>query len=199
MFCRQLSALVSKNFTLKKRLWKQTIWELLLPLLCGLLAGWISVTPSDTNPANIVEYFQQISLVYLLALTLITISFAGSCTFILNQIVVDKETKMRETLKIMSASRAAYTFSYFLTQGFFVILSSLFISFGIEWTYNNTAGIGAGPKVLFGSVILFGLALISISMALTTLFTDSKLSPQVGMYLLLLPTSIYFYVMTNRM
>lgn len=67
------------------------------------------------------------------------------------------------------------------------------------WTYNNTGSIGAGPKVLFGAVILFGFGLISIAMALTTLFTDSKLSPQVGMYLLLLPTSIFFYVMTNRM
>lgn len=91
--------------------------------------------------------------------------------------MVDKETKMRETLKIMSASRSAYTFSYFLCQGFFVLLSSLFVCVGLEWTYNNTANLGAGPKVLFGSVILFGLALVSISMALTTLFTDSKLSP----------------------
>lgn len=136
---------------------------------------------------------------YLLALTLITVSFAGSCTFILNQVVVDKESKMRETLKIMSASRTAYTLSYFLTQGFFVVLSSLFVCFGMLWTYNNTGSIGAGPKVLFGAVILFGFGLISIAMALTTLFTDSKLSPQVGMYLLLLPTSIFFYVMTNRM
>ena len=84
MFCRQLSALLSKNFTLKKRLWKQTIGELLLPLLCGLLAGYISYTPTDTKAISILEYFQQISFVYLLALSLITVSFAGSCTFILN-------------------------------------------------------------------------------------------------------------------
>jgi len=53
--------------------------------------------------------------------------------------------------------------------------------------------------MLFACVFLFGLALVALSMTLSTLFTDSKLSPQVGMYLLLLPTSIYFYVITSRM
>lgn len=52
--------------------------------------------------------------------------------------------------------------------------------------------------MLFGSIFLFGLALISLAMALTTLFTDSKLSPQVGMYLLLLPTSIFFFMISQR-
>ena len=81
MFCRQVGALLTKNFILKRRLWKQTIFEILMPLLCGLIAGFISYTPTTTNP---VEYFNEISMVYLLTLTLITISFAGSCTFILN-------------------------------------------------------------------------------------------------------------------
>jgi MFS superfamily sulfate permease-like transporter len=52
--------------------------------------------------------------------------------------------------------------------------------------------------MLYGSIFLFGLALISLSMALTTLFTDSKLSPQVGMYLLMLPTSIFFFMISQR-
>jgi hypothetical protein len=64
-------------------------------------------------------------------------SFAGSCTFILNQMVVDKENKMRETLKIMSATRTTYTLSYYLTQGTFVLVSSAFVSVGILWTYDR--------------------------------------------------------------
>lgn len=188
---------------MKKRLWKQTIWEILLPLICGLTAGYISFTPNDGSDITVLQYFQQIQMVYLLALTLITISYAGSCTFILNQVVVDKETKMRETLKIMSASRSAYTFSYFLVQGFFVLITTLFVGFGMQWSMKQAHAdpleLGAGFKTLFGCIFLFGLALISLSMALTTLFSDSKLSPQVGMYLLLLPTSIFFYVLTNRM
>ena len=31
-FGRQLRALITKNLILKKRLWKQTIWEFLIPI-----------------------------------------------------------------------------------------------------------------------------------------------------------------------
>lgn len=199
MFCRQLLALMTKNFVLKKRLWKQTIWELIVPLICGIFGGYISFTPQDGSLVSLIQYFQEIATVYWLMCLLITLSFAGSCTFILNQMVVDKENKMRETLKIMSATRTTYTLSYYLTQGTFVLVSSAFVSIGILWTYDRGYSIGAGIKMLVAAIMLFGSALISIAMALTTLFTDSKLSPQVGMYLLLLPSSIFFYMITNRL
>lgn len=32
-------ALFTKTYTIKKRLWRQTIWELIIPLVCGLIAG----------------------------------------------------------------------------------------------------------------------------------------------------------------
>lgn len=119
-------------------------------------------------------------MTYLLSLSVITLSFAGSCTFILNQIVVDKETKMRESLKIMSASRVSYTLSYFLTQSSFVIFSTVFVCGGF-WYANSTTyernNIGGGYNILAGAIFFFGLALISLSMALTTVFSDSKLAP----------------------
>lgn len=105
-----------------------------------------------------------------------TISFSGACLFILNQVVVDKETKMLETLKIMSTSRSAYTFSYVLSQGIFVVLSGLIVSLGFNFAYSNPAGDSAPVSVLFLGIILFGLALMSLSMVLSTVFTDSKLS-----------------------
>ena len=137
MFCRQLLALMTKNFILKKRLWKQTIWELIVPLICGIFGGYISFTPQDGSQVSLIQYFQEIATVYWLVLLLITLSFAGSCTFILNQMVVDKENKMRETLKIMSATRTTYTLSYYLTQGTFVLVSSAFVCIGILWTYDR--------------------------------------------------------------
>jgi hypothetical protein len=137
MFCRQLLALMTKNFILKKRLWKQTIWELIVPLICGIFGGYISFTPQDGSLVSLIQYFQEIATVYWFVLLLITLSFAGSCTFILNQMVVDKENKMRETLKIMSATRTTYTLSYYLTQGTFVLVSSAFVCIGILWTYDR--------------------------------------------------------------
>lgn len=88
---------------------------------------------------------------------------------------------MRETLKIMSASRLAYTLSYFLVQACFVVITTLFVGIGFEWSHHKAYGqqeyqVGSGWKTLFGCIFFFGLALISISMALTSLFSDSKLS-----------------------
>jgi hypothetical protein len=41
--------------------------------------------------------------------------FITGCRFVLSQPVVDKETKMRETLKILGMKTSAYGLSYFLT------------------------------------------------------------------------------------
>ena len=38
-FSRQLRALIKKNFILKKRLWKDTLWEFLFPILICFLMG----------------------------------------------------------------------------------------------------------------------------------------------------------------
>lgn len=98
----------------------------------------------------------------------------------------------------MSMSRKAYTLSYFLTQGCYSFVSAILVTVGLMWQFNNPQNIAGSPRIVLGASILFGFALIAFSMTLSTLFSDSKLSPQVGMYILLLPTSIYFYVMTNR-
>jgi hypothetical protein len=42
-------------------------------------------------------------------------AFSMTARFILMQMVLDKQTKMRETLKIMSMKTGAYGLSYFLS------------------------------------------------------------------------------------
>ena len=49
-FLKQLTALLRKNFLIKKRNWKVTIWEFLLPLLLGLLAGAFTVDLAEVSP-----------------------------------------------------------------------------------------------------------------------------------------------------
>jgi hypothetical protein len=61
-FGRQLRALVRKNFILKKRLWKQTIWEFLIPILFGLLIS-IAIDNSQGGAGG------DILKVYLISLT----------------------------------------------------------------------------------------------------------------------------------
>ena len=49
--------------------------------------------------------------------------------------VVDKETKMRETLKIMSMKTGAYGLSYFLTQVIFTLFVALILT--IMFTFKS--------------------------------------------------------------
>ena len=73
------------------------------------------------------------------------------------------------------------------------------VSFGMLLMFDNPHNIAGPTKDLYGATILFGFALIAFSMALSTIFTDSKLSTQVGMYILMLPTSLFLYLMSDRL
>lgn len=75
------------------------------------------------NPGNITTI-----KVLLISLT-VSMAFSTACRFILMQMVIDKETKMRETLKIMSMKTSAYGLSYFLSQLIFTVLITVLLSF----------------------------------------------------------------------
>jgi ABC-2 family transporter protein len=62
-------------------------------------------------------------------------AFSVSARFILMQMVADKQTKMRETLKIMSMKTGAYGLSYFLSQVIYVIFTT--IAFTVAFLLNN--------------------------------------------------------------
>lgn len=51
-FFRQLKALVSKNITLKKRLWKQTIWEFIAPVVICFFFGYFQDKDSTSLQSN---------------------------------------------------------------------------------------------------------------------------------------------------
>ena len=67
------------------------------------------------------------------------------------------------------------------------------------FTYANPIYQSPRNYYLFFSILLFGLSLMSVSLFLTTVFTDSKLSAQVGLYILLFPTSIFLYSVSYRL
>jgi len=93
-------------------MWKQTLWEIAIPLLISLL-----IYGSVIGGGSIV--------IFLMMHLLITGSYSGSINFLLNQIVTDKEVKMRETLRILGSSRWAYALSYFLSESLFAGFTSL--------------------------------------------------------------------------
>jgi hypothetical protein len=52
--------------------------------------------------------------------------------------------------------------------------------------------------LVFG-LMLFALSVISMTMAASTFFTDSRMALGVGTWVLLLPFSIYTYCLANRL
>jgi hypothetical protein len=50
--------------------------------------------------------------------------------------VEDKQTKMRETLRLMSLSQLSYGLSYLIFQGFFAILSGSIVGYFLRGNQN---------------------------------------------------------------
>jgi hypothetical protein len=105
--------------------------------------------------------------------------------------VKDKETKMRESLKIMSMGQGPYTLSYILVQGVFSCFTSVILYFSIVFfaAPEGHAELKIDNTPLLGALLLFGMNLLALSMAMSTLFSDSKLAVQVGTMLILLPST----------
>ena len=89
------------------------------------------------------------------------------------QMVVDKETKMKESLRIMSMRTGAYGLSYFITQLIFLFLISALLT-GV-FVYRHFIAVRDIFPFL-SAMLLNGISQTFISMSLTTLFSDSKIS-----------------------
>jgi phage shock protein PspC (stress-responsive transcriptional regulator) len=99
----------SKNWTQKKANKCRTVTELLVPLVFGFITGlavyYSKIEPSTVNIESILTF-------WLLILFFTPFMYIQGVIFILNQMVADRETKMRETLKIMGLGRVSYGMSY---------------------------------------------------------------------------------------
>ena len=120
---------------------------------------------------------QTAGILFIISISVITSAFSSSCSYILNQLVYDKENKMRETLRIMSLNRLAYSMSAYFTQGFFALLTSLIIYSAYAVAFRDkeeTVNLMGDQQVLLVGVILFGQALIAFSMTMSTIFKPKK-------------------------
>jgi hypothetical protein len=126
-------------------------------------------------------------LIYMIAVFLPS-SFQITSRFILMQMVVDKETKMKESLRIMSMRSAAYGLSYFLTQLIFLF----FISAMLMGLFVYMKFIAVGDIFPFlCAMLLNGISQTFLAMSLTTLFSDSKISVQLGSLILFIPAALF--------
>jgi formate/nitrite transporter FocA (FNT family) len=92
--------------------------------------------------------------------------------------VEEKQTKMRETLRMMSLTSFNYSLSFFLTLMASAVFAGVVFGLGLFGSDNVFPDQGGkSGSILFGlSVIMFGLGQIPFLMSLSTLFSDSKLA-----------------------
>jgi hypothetical protein len=83
---RQFKAMMLKNFIVKKRLfWKQTLWEVLVPLMFGVCLGFASdIIMQEQQGDDIQTVMLQVCVLFGMGLCFFAMAFALSATFILN-------------------------------------------------------------------------------------------------------------------
>ena len=107
---------------------------------------------------------------------------------ILQQIVEEKQSKMRETLRMMSLTSFNYSLSFFVTLSISAILAGAIFGIGLLGSDDVFPDHGYTGSIMFGlSVILYGLGQIPFLMSISTFFSDSKLANQIGGMIMLIP------------
>lgn len=122
--CRQFRAMLRKNLLIKRRNKCSFAFEIIFPIFIGWLI-WLFIKDVRCiqdgyddgycqSQAFKVNYHNGLSLFVPVLLCFgITVVYGFSSRFILTNIVAEKETKMRETLRIMSLTQFNYAMSFF--------------------------------------------------------------------------------------
>ena len=136
-FSVQLKAMMTKNWIQKKVNKRRTILEMIMPVIFGVIIGAISISVHNSASTGIGQVLET----WLLILFLSPVNFSQGVIFIISQMVADKESKRRETLKIMGLSREAYSFSYLIMQGIVSTFAALLFTIAIWYPYRaDTSG-----------------------------------------------------------
>lgn len=114
----------SKNWTQKITKPVTTFLEIFIPIIFGLIYGFV-IYESHIEPSTI--NLGSVLALWLLMLFLTPFMFIQGVIFVLSQMVADRESKMRETLKIMGLGRVAYGISYMVMQGLLALLATIIV------------------------------------------------------------------------
>ena len=104
--------------------------EVAMPLLFGYLISIFMKNKGQESQSAALPGAELLSG-FMMMVLLSTSAYTTTMAFILNQVVADKENKMRETLKIMSMGHAAYALSYVIVQGVFALITTAALYYAI--------------------------------------------------------------------
>ena len=114
-----LKAMLNKNWLQMKAEKKKSIAEALFTIGYGALIGF-EVSLSFDNPSIG-------GLGYVIFILIAPVAFQQSCVFICQEMVKDRETKMKESLKIMGLNKYMYALSYLVQRAIWVTMTVLII------------------------------------------------------------------------
>lgn len=132
-----LKAMLTKNWLQMKAEKKKAIAEALFTLAYGGLIGY-EVSLSFDNP-------DIGGLGYVIFILIVPAAFQQSCVFIINEMVRDRETKMKESLRIMGLNKYMYALSFLIQRGIWTTVTSVMLTL---MTYLlNSDNIGFGQAI----------------------------------------------------
>lgn len=196
---RQITALVAKNLTLKLRRWPETLWEIVFPAFCGIVAGILSVDPKNTKDLDHLQLFGAISCIFLVAYLLISLSFLTAINYVVNELISERASRIKGSLAVMSLTKTAYTLGLFLSQSIITLITATVLSFCYLMANGNTYMTQSPAFTLYIAICLYGLALIAFAMAISTLFKDKTVVFSISAWLLMVPFAISLYCVQIRL
>ena len=115
-----LKALVRTNWLKMKADRKKSIAEVTFNILYGILLGY------ETSLSFKNSQYKGLSFVIFILLT--PAAFQQSCIYIFNEMVRDRETRMKESLKIMGLNKWMYALSFLVQRGIWVTVTCFILT-----------------------------------------------------------------------
>ncbi len=126
---------------------------------------------------------------YVIFVLISPVAFQQSCVFIFNEMVKDRETKMKESLKIMGLNKYMYALSFLIQRAIWTTLSCLIISMMTYFLNSDQISLSQG-LTLFVALWLLAVDFLGLSLVIQNFFRDPKLAAICAPFLLFLPTGI---------
>ena len=116
----QLRAMLRKDWLQMKAEKKKIFSEIFFSCAYGCLIGYELSLQFENE--------ELMGLGHLMLILVCPIIFQQSSNYIGNQMVKDRETKMKETLKIMGCESWIYALSFMIQRGVWMIFPTIFVS-----------------------------------------------------------------------
>lgn len=176
-----LKAMMNKDWLQMKAERKKTIMEVIMTVVWSALIGYeVSLSFNDSSVQG---------LGFVIFILISPVAFQSACVYIFNEMVKDRENKMKESLRIMGLNKYMYSLSIILQRSMWTTVTVLIMS--IMTYVLNMDNISFGQFVtLFIALWFLAVNFLGFSLVAQNLFSDSKLAAIIAPFLMFLPTGV---------